>query len=105
MAVALIVWYVLRYMPVGRRLLVVGRGREVARLSGIRVGRVRWGSIALSALEADFGGILYAGTSGAAGPTSGRELLRPAVAAAFLGATTIHPGRFNPWGTVIAVYF
>ena len=29
----------------------------------------------------------------------------PAFAAAFLGATTIIPGRFNPWGTVIAVYF
>ena len=49
--------------------------------------------------------MLYAGTSGAAGPTSGLELLLPAFAAAFLGATTINPGRFNPWGTVIAVYF
>ena len=29
----------------------------------------------------------------------------PAFAAAFLGATTINPGRFNAWGTVIAVYF
>ena len=54
---------------------------------------------------AAFGGVLYAGTSGAAGPTSGLELLLPAFAAAFLGATTINPGRFNAWGTVIAVYF
>jgi len=51
------------------------------------------------------GGILYAGTSGAAGPSSGLELLLPAFAAAFLGATTIRPGRFNAWGTLIAVYF
>jgi len=29
----------------------------------------------------------------------------PAFAAAFLGATSIFPGRFNPWGTLIAVYF
>jgi ribose transport system permease protein len=29
----------------------------------------------------------------------------PAFAAAFLGATAISPGRFNPWGTFIAVYF
>jgi ribose transport system permease protein len=29
----------------------------------------------------------------------------PAFAAAFLGATTIVPGRFNPWGTLVAVYF
>lgn len=105
LAVAVIVWYVFRYTPMGKRVLVVGRGREVARLSGIRVGTVRWGALACSAAIAAFGGILYAGTSGAAGPSSGLELLLPAFAAAFLGATTIQPGRFNAWGTLIAVYF
>ena len=99
------VWYVFRYTPLGRRLLVVGRSREVARLSGVRVGAVRWGALAVSGVIAAFGGVLYAGTSGAAGPTSGLELLLPAFAAAFLGATTVNPGRFNAWGTVIAVYF
>ena len=105
LGVAILVWYVFRYTPVGRRLLVVGRSREVARLSGVRVKAVRWGALTVSALVAAFAGVLYAGTSGAAGPTSGLELLLPAFAAAFLGATTIHPGRFNAWGTVIAVYF
>jgi ribose transport system permease protein len=105
LALAVVVWYVFGYTPVGRRLLVVGRGREVARLSGIRVGAVRWGSLTCSGLLAAFGGVLYAGTSGAAGPSSGLELLLPAFAAAFLGATTIRPGRFNAWGTLIAVYF
>jgi ribose transport system permease protein len=28
-----------------------------------------------------------------------------AFVAAFLGATSISPGRFIPWGTVISVYF
>lgn len=105
MIIALGVWYVFRYMPLGRRMLVVGRSREVARLSGIRVGAVRWGALMVSGVIAAFGGVLYVGTSGAAGPTSGLELLLPAFAAAFLGATTIDPGRFNAWGTVIAVYF
>jgi ribose transport system permease protein len=105
MGVALLVWYVFSYTPVGRRLLVVGRGREVARLSGIRVGAVRWGSLIASAGIAAVAGIMYAGTSGAASPTSGLELLLPAFAAAFLGATAINPGRFNAWGTVVAVYF
>jgi ribose transport system permease protein len=104
-ALALVIWYVYRYTPIGRRLLVVGRSREVARLSGIRVGAVRWAALMVSGLIAAFGGVLYTGTSGSAGPTSGLELLLPAFAAAFLGATTISPGRFNAWGTVIAVYF
>jgi ribose transport system permease protein len=54
---------------------------------------------------AALGGVLYTGTSGAADPVSGLSFLLPAFAAAFLGSTTITPGRFNPWGTFIAVYF
>jgi ribose transport system permease protein len=105
MIVAVGVWYVLRFTPVGRRLLFVGRSREVSSLSGIRVGAVRWGALVVSSGLAGLAGLLYAGTSGAAGPTSGLELLLPAFAAAFLGTTAINPGRFNTWGTVIAVYF
>jgi ribose transport system permease protein len=50
-------------------------------------------------------GILYAGVLGSADPYSGLNFLLPAFAAAFLGATTILPGRFNPWGVIVAVYF
>jgi ribose transport system permease protein len=49
--------------------------------------------------------VLYAGTTGAADPTSGISFLLPAFAAAFLGATTLMPGRFNPWGAIMAAYF
>jgi ribose transport system permease protein len=100
-----VIWYVFEYTRVGRRLLFVGRGRRVARLSGIRVVRVRTGALVVSGLVSAFAGILYAGTTGAADPSSGSSFLLPAFAAAFLGATTILPGRFNPWGTLIAVYF
>ena len=31
-------------------------------------------------------------------------LLLPAFAAAFLGSTQVQPGRFNVWGTLIAIY-
>jgi ribose transport system permease protein len=98
-------WYLLEFTPVGRRLLFVGRGRSVARLSGLRVGRLRWGAMVASGFIAAGAGVLYAGTTGSADPTSGLNLLLPAFAAAFLGATTIQPGRFNPFGAVVAVYF
>lgn len=102
---ALLIWYVFEFTPIGQRMLVVGRNRDVARLAGIRVGRVRWGAMAASSLIAAFGGVLVVGTSGSAGPSTGLDLLLPAFAAAFLGSTTIKPGRFNPWGTLIAAYF
>jgi ribose transport system permease protein len=100
-----IIWYVLSYTAVGRRLLFVGRGREVARLSGIHVDRMRLGGFVVSGLMGAIAGVLYVGTTAAADPSSGLTFLLPAFAAAFLGATSVSPGRFNPWGTIVSVYF
>ena len=100
-----VLWYFLEYTTPGRRLLFVGRGREVARLSGIAVDRVRFLSFVASGVIAALAGILYVGTTGSADPLSGLTYLLPAFAAAFLGATSIVPGRFNPWGSFVAVYF
>ena len=105
MALGLVIWYVFEYTAAGRRLMFVGRGREVARLTGIRVGRVRAISLMASGTIAALAGIISVGTTGAADPLSGNLLLLPAFAAAFLGATSIVPGRFNPLGSILAVFF
>lgn len=104
-AIALVIWLVFEFTPLGRRILFVGRGREVARLSGIDVSKVRVGCLVASGALAAMGGVIYAGLLGAADPFSGLNFLLPAFAAAYLGATAIIPGRFNPWGAVISVYF
>jgi ribose transport system permease protein len=101
----IVLWYVFEYTAAGRRLLFVGRGRNVARLSGVRVGRIRCAAFVASGGLSALAGVLYAGTTGGADPSSGASFLLPAFAAAFLGATSIVPGRFNPWGSLIAVYF
>ncbi|HLH68143.1 MAG TPA: ABC transporter permease [Candidatus Dormibacteraeota bacterium] len=105
LALAFLLWYVLEFTALGRRLLVVGRGRTVARLSGYHVPRLRVGAMVSSGIIGAGAGALYVGTLGGADPTSGLTFLLPAFAAAFLGATSIVPGRFNPWGTMVAVYF
>jgi len=104
-AICLILWVVLDRTVLGRRILFVGRSRSVARLSGIGVSRVRVGAFLVSGLIAAFAGVVYAGTNGGADPAAGQGFLLPVFAAAFLGATTVVPGRFNIWGTFIAVYF
>ena len=101
----IIMWYIFDFTPLGRRLLFVGRGREVARLNGISVDKMRVGALITSAVVASIGGVMYAGILGSADPYSGLNYLLPAFAAAFLGSTTILPGRFNPLGAVVAVYF
>jgi ribose transport system permease protein len=105
LALCVVVWYAFDHLPLGRRLLFVGRGRSVARLSGLDVRRLRFSAFVVSGTVSAIAGIMYAGTTGAADPTSGTSFLLPAFAAAFLGATSITPGRFNAWGSFIAVYF
>ena len=56
LAAAIIMWYVFDYTPLGRRLLFVGRGREVARLNGISVDRVRLGALVTSGVLSAAGG-------------------------------------------------
>ncbi len=104
-ALALVLWYVLEFTIPGRKLLFTGRGQEVARLNGVDVVKVRVAALVTSGAIAAMGGVLYAGMTGSADPLSGLSFLLPAFAAAFLGATTIRPGRFNPIGTLISVYF
>ena len=49
-------------------------------------------------------GGLEAKCLGSAQPELGPSFLMPVLAAAFLGATTIRPGRYNALGTAVAVY-
>ncbi|MCM6761217.1 ABC transporter permease [Rathayibacter sp. ZW T2_19] len=104
-ALTLVLAYVLTFTAVGRRMLFVGKSKNVARLSGVNVKRVQWGSLVAAGLIAGFAGVLYTGSQGAADPTSGLGFMLPAFAACYLGATALQPGRFNPLGTFIAVFF
>lgn len=104
--VMLVVWYILAMTPAGQQAVVVGESREVAKLSGVRVGRARTIGYLAAGFIAALGGIVYAATTGSVDPTTGgTALLLPAVAAVFLGSTCITPGRFNAPGSAIAVYF
>src|SRR6202012_2674518 len=59
----------------------------------------------LGAGIAGIAGIAYAGTNGTIDPTAGSDLIRPVFRAALLRGSAIKPGRLNPLGAFIAVYF
>ena len=105
LALTVLLWYLFTQTPVGRYLFVVGAGRDVARLTGIRVDAIRAGSLILASTLAAVAGIVLAGIQGSADPNSGPSHLLPAFASAYLGSTAIRPGRFNAWGAFCAVYF
>ncbi len=95
---------VLTRTATGRRLYATGGNRDAARLSGVATNRLVLGSFVMAGVLAGAAGVLIASRLGSAQPGLGASLLLPAFAAAFLGATTIRPGRFNVLGTVVAVY-
>jgi ribose transport system permease protein len=104
LAVALAVWYVLERTPVGRRVYATGGNIEAARLAGVRTGLVIVAALVTCAAIAALAGILVSSRLGTGDPTIGPAYLLPAFSAAFLGSTQFRGGRFNVWGTVVAVY-
>lgn len=106
MALALCIgaWYTFEHTPLGRHLYFVGQGREVARLAGIGVDRIRVISLVASAVGAALAGIVLSASTGSAQHNVGTGYLLPAFAAAFLGSTALIPGQFNAWGSFVAVY-
>ena len=103
--IALIVWYFLTQLPFGRRLEAIGSSESAARLVGISTTKSIWISFVISGLLAGAAGALQTSRGGAGDPTVGTAFLFPALTAVFLGATTIKPGKYNVWGTVIGVFF
>ena len=102
-ALALLFWWLLDHTPSGRQLYAAGGNPDAARLSGVNVDKWTWVSLIVSATLSGVAGVLYCSLNGPS-LTFGGALLLPAYAAAFLGSTQIKPGRFNIWGTIIAVY-
>ena len=100
----LLVEFVLGFLPVGRRMYAIGGNRRAALLTGIPVSRLVMAAFAASSVACGLGGIIIASRLGSAQPELGPSFLMPAFASAFLGATTIRPGRYNALGTVVAVY-
>src|SRR3954470_4316314 len=100
---AFAIWYLLEHTATGRRLYATGFNPDAARLAGVRVERLRFVSLITSGLLSGVAGVVLASTLQSGSPSAGAPFLLPAFAAAFLGATQLKRGRFNAWGTIIAV--
>ena len=103
--VALAIAYLLRHTVYGRQLLSVGANPSSARLVGIRVPLVAMLSFVAAGALAGIAGVVELARTGSGNPQVGPGYTLSALAAAFLGSTTIRPGRFNVPGTIVGVFF
>ena len=100
---AFVLWWLTAHTPVGRYLYAIGGNTEAARLSGVRVERYTALTLIASATIGGIAGIMFSSLNGPS-LNFGGTLLLPAFAAVFLGSTQLIPGRFNVWGTLLAIY-
>ena len=103
LALSVVLWFVLEYLPIGRYFYAIGANPKAAELNGIPVRRYTILAFVASGLLTAFAGVLLAAKLRIGQASVGLEYLLPALVGAFLGSTTIKPGRVNVWGTVVGV--
>jgi len=101
--VAVVLWLITEHTPLGRCMYAVGGNPAAARLNGISVNRFTIGAFIASSVLTGFTGVLIASEQGVGQASVGMDYLLPALVGAFLGSTTIRPGRVNVWGTVVGI--
>jgi Ribose/xylose/arabinose/galactoside ABC-type transport systems, permease components len=94
-------WHVLRQRRFGAHVLAVGDGVAAARVSGIRVERVKLMVFVLSSLTASVAGLLYAGRLQGAKYSLGETDLMTVIAAAIVGGTSMNGGKATVVGALV----
>jgi ribose transport system permease protein len=92
--------YVYRHTRVGAHVLASGDNARAARVSGIKVDRIKTGVLVASGLCASVAGLLYTGRLHGASYTLGSSDLLTVIAAVVIGGTRLFGGQ----GTVIGAF-
>lgn len=103
LAITIVMWLILDYTPVGRFLYAIGANPRAAELNGIPTRKFIAGAFITSGFMTALAGVLLASKLRIGQASVGLEYLLPALVGAFLGSTTIKPGRVNVWGTMVGV--
>jgi ribose transport system permease protein len=102
-ALATLLWIVSERLPVGRFIYAIGANEKAAALNGIPVRRYVIGVFVASGVIAGLAGCVLAAKLRIGQANVGLDYLLPALVGAFLGSTTIKPGRVNVLGTLFGV--
>lgn len=103
LGITIALWLVLEYTPIGRYLYAIGANPKAAELNGIPNRKFVVGAFVSSGVLTALAGVILASKLRIGQASVGLEYLLPALVGAFLGSTTIKPGRVNVWGTIIGV--
>jgi ribose transport system permease protein len=98
-----LLWILLNRTVLGQQMQAVGGNAEAARLSGVRVERVRIWAFVIAGVTAAVAGVLLSSRIGSGQITAGDGYLLNSFAAVFLGSSALRDGEFHILGTLIGV--
>jgi ribose transport system permease protein len=102
---ALMTAFLLAWTTFGRYVFAAGANPVAARLSGVRVERVRATTFALSGLSAGLAGIIVSSRVATGQADAGIGVEFSVIAAVVIGGTSIYGGEGAIWRTVLGVLF
>jgi ribose transport system permease protein len=100
---AIVLWIVSERLPIGRHIYAIGANEKAAALNGIPVRAYVIGVFVVAGVITGFAGCVLGAKLRIGQANVGLDYLLPALVGAFLGSTTIKPGRVNIWGTICGV--
>ncbi len=93
--------YIATQTVFGRRIYAVGSNLEATRLSGVNTNRVKLAIFALMGLMCAFGGLVNTARLAAGSPSAGTTGELDAIAACFIGGTSMRGGSGTVYGALI----
>ncbi|MET0332293.1 MAG: sugar ABC transporter permease [Dyella sp.] len=93
--------YIATQTVFGRHIYAVGGNMEATRLSGVNVGRVKMAVFAMMGLMAAFAGIITTARLASGSPSAGTSGELDAIAACFIGGTSMRGGSGTVHGALI----
>lgn len=88
----------------GTHVYSVGGNEEASRLSGIKVGRVKFQVYVMGGMLTALAGMVLMGRLSSAQPNTGEGFELDAIAAVILGGTSLMGGRGAIWGTLVGAF-
>jgi ribose transport system permease protein len=103
-AVAALVWTLIKSSRFGVGLYAVGGDEEAARAAGLATAWVKFRAYVVAGLFYGAAGAFISAQTGSADPLVGRSMLLPIFAAVALGGTVLGGGRGGAIGSIIGAY-
>lgn len=104
LVLAIFLWFILNRHKFGEAILFIGDNAQVARVMGINVETTRVQLFTVNGIIAAFGGLILTMEINVFFPTQGQGFLLPAMAAVFVGGTSIAGGMGSVIGTLFGAY-